>query len=126
MMCYYCSIYSSISRIDKKGRIMGFSLMINGIHHNILGSFHNLMKQPLRTTGPGCRFIHSHLYSNFGKQKHSFNFTFIHIHIQVRTYIPYYLINKTCRNKPHYRSQSFQVDMIDNLKNVAIPGTGIP
>eukprot|EP01035_Chromulina_nebulosa_P026428 gene26428-34595_t len=29
-------------------------------------------------------------------------------------------------DKPHYRSRSFQVDMIDNLKNVAIPGTGIP
>jgi hypothetical protein len=29
-------------------------------------------------------------------------------------------------NKPHYRSRSYQQDMIDNLKNVAIPGTGIP
>jgi hypothetical protein len=26
----------------------------------------------------------------------------------------------------HYRSKSFQQDMIDNLKNVAIPGTGVP
>lgn len=26
----------------------------------------------------------------------------------------------------HYRSESFQQDMLDNLKNVAIPGTGIP
>lgn len=26
----------------------------------------------------------------------------------------------------HYRSQSFQQDMIDNLRNVAIPGTGVP
>lgn len=26
----------------------------------------------------------------------------------------------------HYRSRSFQQDMIDNLKNVAIPGTGVP
>jgi hypothetical protein len=29
-------------------------------------------------------------------------------------------------NKKHYRSKSYQQDMIDNLKNVAIPGTGIP
>jgi hypothetical protein len=29
-------------------------------------------------------------------------------------------------SKPHYRSPSFQQDMLDNLKNVAIPGTGIP
>ena len=29
-------------------------------------------------------------------------------------------------NKKHYRSTSFQQDMIDNLQNVAIPGTGIP
>ena len=29
-------------------------------------------------------------------------------------------------SKPHYRSASFQQDMLDNLKNVAIPGTGIP
>jgi hypothetical protein len=28
--------------------------------------------------------------------------------------------------KPHYRSSSFQQDMLDNLRNVAIPGTGIP
>lgn len=27
---------------------------------------------------------------------------------------------------PHYRSPSFQQDMLDNLKNVAVPGTGIP
>ena len=29
-------------------------------------------------------------------------------------------------NKPHYRCASFQQDMLDNLKNVAIPGTGVP
>ena len=29
-------------------------------------------------------------------------------------------------NKPHYRSPSFKIDLIDNLKNVAVPGTGIP
>ena len=29
-------------------------------------------------------------------------------------------------SKPHYRSPSFQQDMLDNLKNVAIPGTGVP
>ena len=28
--------------------------------------------------------------------------------------------------RPHYRSTTFQQDMIDNLKNVAIPGTGVP
>lgn len=28
--------------------------------------------------------------------------------------------------KSHYRSKSYQQDMIDNLKNVAIPGTGVP
>ena len=28
-------------------------------------------------------------------------------------------------SKPHYRSPSFQQDMLDNLKNVAIPGTGL-
>lgn len=27
---------------------------------------------------------------------------------------------------PHYRSRTFQQDMIDNLRNVAIPGTGVP
>eukprot|EP01038_Epipyxis_sp_PR26KG_P011743 gene11743-15714_t len=29
-------------------------------------------------------------------------------------------------SKPHYRSSSYKQDMIDNLKNVAIPGTGLP
>ena len=29
-------------------------------------------------------------------------------------------------NEPHYRSPSFQIDLIDNLKNVAVPGTGLP
>ena len=29
-------------------------------------------------------------------------------------------------DKPHYRSATFQQDLIDNLRNVAIPGTGIP
>ena len=29
-------------------------------------------------------------------------------------------------DKPHYRSKSFQVDLLNNLSNVAIPGTGIP
>lgn len=29
-------------------------------------------------------------------------------------------------SKEHYRSPNFQTDMINNLQNVAIPGTGIP
>jgi hypothetical protein len=29
-------------------------------------------------------------------------------------------------NKPHYRKGSYRDDLIDNLRNVAIPGTGIP
>jgi hypothetical protein len=28
--------------------------------------------------------------------------------------------------KNHYRSKSFKQDLIDNLKNIAIPGTGVP
>lgn len=28
-------------------------------------------------------------------------------------------------SEPHYRSKSFQQDMLDNLKNVAVPGTGV-
>jgi len=32
----------------------------------------------------------------------------------------------TMFKRPHYRSKSFQQDMIDNLRNVAVPGTGIP
>jgi hypothetical protein len=28
--------------------------------------------------------------------------------------------------RPHYRSATFQQDMLDNLRNVAIPGSGIP
>lgn len=31
----------------------------------------------------------------------------------------------TTRSLPHYRNKSYQQDMIDNLRNVAIPGTGI-
>lgn len=29
-------------------------------------------------------------------------------------------------NKPHYRKGSYRTDLIDNLRNVAIPGTGLP
>lgn len=29
-------------------------------------------------------------------------------------------------SEPHYRTTSFQQDMLNNLKNVAVPGTGIP
>jgi len=29
-------------------------------------------------------------------------------------------------NKPHYRKPSYKEDLIDNLRNVAIPGTGLP
>lgn len=29
-------------------------------------------------------------------------------------------------DKPHYRKGSYRADLIDNLRNVAIPGTGIP
>ena len=29
-------------------------------------------------------------------------------------------------SKPHYRSPTFKQDMIDNLRNVAIPGSGVP
>lgn len=29
-------------------------------------------------------------------------------------------------DKPHYRKGSYRTDLIDNLRNVAIPGTGIP
>lgn len=28
-------------------------------------------------------------------------------------------------NKPHYRNGTFQVDMVKNLRDVAVPGTGI-
>ena len=28
--------------------------------------------------------------------------------------------------KPHYRKPSYRADLLDNLRNVAIPGTGIP
>ncbi len=28
--------------------------------------------------------------------------------------------------KPHYRSPSLQRDLLDNLRNVALPGTGVP
>lgn len=28
--------------------------------------------------------------------------------------------------RPHYRSKTFQQDMLDNLRNVAVPGTGVP
>ena len=29
-------------------------------------------------------------------------------------------------NKPHYRKGSYRDDIVDNFRNVAIPGTGIP
>jgi hypothetical protein len=29
-------------------------------------------------------------------------------------------------NKPHYRKGSYRDDLVDNLRNVAIPGTGLP
>jgi len=29
-------------------------------------------------------------------------------------------------HKPHYRKQTYKEDLVDNLRNVAIPGTGIP
>lgn len=29
-------------------------------------------------------------------------------------------------NKPHYRKGSYKDDLVDNLRNVAIPGTGVP
>lgn len=29
-------------------------------------------------------------------------------------------------NKPHYRKPSYKEDLVDNLRNVAIPGTGLP
>lgn len=29
-------------------------------------------------------------------------------------------------NKPHYRKGSYRQDLVDNLRNVAVPGTGIP
>ena len=29
-------------------------------------------------------------------------------------------------NRPHYRKGSYRDDLIDNLRNVAIPGTGLP
>lgn len=29
-------------------------------------------------------------------------------------------------NKPHYRKGSYREDLLDNLRNVAIPGTGVP
>lgn len=29
-------------------------------------------------------------------------------------------------HKPHYRKSSYKIDLMDNLRNVAVPGTGIP
>ncbi|GAX20392.1 hypothetical protein FisN_9Hh110 [Fistulifera solaris] len=29
-------------------------------------------------------------------------------------------------HKPHYRKSSYKIDLVDNLRNVAVPGTGVP
>ena len=46
--------------------------------------------------------------------------------IQAKALIFSYSIIFKMYNQPHYRSSSFRQDMIDNLANVAIPGTGVP
>lgn len=46
--------------------------------------------------------------------------------IQAKALIFSYSLIFKMYNEPHYRSTTFRQDMIDNLGNVAIPGTGVP
>ena len=46
----------------------------------------------------------------------------VHAHVQVYSLALIFVM----WDMPHYRSRSYQQDMLDNLRNVAIPATGIP
>jgi hypothetical protein len=59
------------------------------------------------------------------KKKYS-EVTILDDDIQAKSLIFSYVIIFKFYDQPHYRSTNFRQDMIDNLSNVAIPGTGIP
>jgi len=46
--------------------------------------------------------------------------------IRKRSYLYFLSLILYLWNKPHYRFGTFEEDMIKNLRNVALPGTGVP
>lgn len=46
--------------------------------------------------------------------------------IQAKALVFSYSLIFKMYKEPHYRSSDFRQDMIDNLANVAVPGTGVP
>jgi len=54
------------------------------------------------------------------------NFPYFQGNLQTRVHLYSLALIFYLWDKPHYRSGTFQQDMVKNLRNVAIPGTGIP
>mmetsp|Transcript_3115 Transcript_3115/g.7489 ORF Transcript_3115/g.7489 Transcript_3115/m.7489 type:complete len:509 (+) Transcript_3115:291-1817(+) len=54
------------------------------------------------------------------------NFPIEAVPLQTKVYIRSIALAMTLWSLPHYRNGSFQEDMEKNLRNVAIPGTGLP
>lgn len=46
--------------------------------------------------------------------------------LHAKTYVYSIALLNTLWDEPHYRHPSFYVDLVKNLRNVAIPGTGLP
>jgi len=66
--------------------------------------------------------LHEYVFSKKGYSEGSYFKEDTHARVQVYSLALIFSL----WSKPHYRCESFQQDMIDNLKNVAVPGTGIP
>jgi len=74
-------------------------------------------REPFSTTESSFRPLHP-LPTDTAEQKQFKQHAHIHLFSLASNFYLYH--------KPHYRKGSYRDDLVDNLRNVAIPGTGLP
>jgi hypothetical protein len=91
------------------------NLYVTGLFHYLWGGG----RYNSYGTGTASTFRPLHpLASDSDERKLFKQYARIHLYSLASTFYLY--------DKPHYRKGSYRDDMIDNLRNVAVPGTGVP
>lgn len=92
-------------------------------------SLHVLIWEKMRIAKPGFNFVHSHLTGRYGMR--SIKIDQSYFILSILSSIPSAPLFKSLSStiyiiKPHYRAPTFAHDLRANLRNVAVPGTGLP
>mmetsp|Transcript_9144 Transcript_9144/g.13268 ORF Transcript_9144/g.13268 Transcript_9144/m.13268 type:complete len:446 (+) Transcript_9144:117-1454(+) len=104
--------------ISSARRVISDTLSYYGcFFHFLLGKGRKATYEPFSLTSPSCPYFKP--VENDSDDKLQFK-KYARLHLYSLASV-FYLWNK-----PHYRKGSYRDDLADNLRNVAIPGTGIP